>query len=293
MITKSTFTLLFLTCIFSIAHAAKLQVDPAAPQPGDILTLTIWPQSGEDLQSIEMNAFDTPKVLFYRRSDGSFRGYLGVPYDRDAGTYPLPAKVHYRTKDKESHEQDITRQLVVYGRHFVTQRITMKSSTATMMSRVKALHAERLHVQSKLKHSASKPLWQGDWIVPVKGESTSSYGRKRYVNGKWWGQHSGADIRAATGTPVYATNSGRVVLSEYLPALRGNCIIIDHGCNIFSVYMHLSKRLVKEGDTIKKNQLIGKVGHTGFVTGPHLHWAIRVGWEACDPFRLAKRGLNF
>ena len=169
----------------------------------------------------------------------------------------------------------------------------MKSSTASTMNRTKALHAERLHVQSKMQHSASKPLWQGDWIIPVKGKSTSSYGRKRYVNGKWWGQHSGADIRAATGTPVHATNSGRVVLSEYLPALRGNCIIIDHGCNIFSIYMHLSQRLVKEGDAVKKNQLIGKVGHTGFVTGPHLHWTIRVGWESCDPFRVAKRGLNF
>ena len=84
-----------------------------------------------------------------------------------------------------------------------------------------------------------------------------------------------------------------MVVSEYLPALRGNCIIIDHGCNIFSVYMHLSKRLVNVGDSITKNQLIGKVGHTGFVTGPHLHWTIRVGWEACDPFRLAQRGLNF
>jgi murein DD-endopeptidase MepM/ murein hydrolase activator NlpD len=293
MITKSTFTILFLTCIFNITHAAKLQVDPAAPQPGDILTLTIWPQSGEDLQSVEMNAFDTPKVLFCRRSDGSFRGYLGVPYDRSGGKYPLPAKVHYRAKDNTMHEQDITQQLTVFPRNFVTQHITMKGSTATMMSRVEALHKEKKYVQSKLQHSAPKPLWKGNWIIPVKGQSTSSYGRKRYVNGKWWGQHSGADIRASTGTPVHATNSGRVVLSEYLPALRGNCIIIDHGCNIFSIYMHLSKRLVKVGDSVKKNQLIGKVGHTGFVTGPHLHWTIRVGWEACDPFRLAKRGLNF
>lgn len=293
MITKSTFTLLFLTCILGIAQAAKLQVDPAAPQPGDILTLTIWPEKGENLQSIEMNAFDTPKVLFARRSDGSFRGYLGVPYDRSADEYPLPVKVHYRTKDNTSHQQDITKQLIVYARHFPTQRITMKSSTASTMNRTKALRAEKAHVQSKLQHSAPRPLWKGDFIVPVKGKSTSTYGRKRYVNGKWWGQHSGADISASTGTPVYATNSGRVVLSEYLPALRGNCVIIDHGCNIFSVYMHLSKRQVKEGDVVTKKQLIGKVGATGFVTGAHLHWAIRVGWESCDPFRVVKRGLNF
>ena len=293
MIIKSTFTLLFLTCILGIAQAAKLQVDPAAPQPGDILTLTIWPEKGEDVQSVDLAAFDTAKVLFARRSDGSFRGYLGVPYDRAADAYSLPVTVHFRTKDHTSHQQKLSRQLVVYARHFPTQRITMKSSTASTMNRTEALRAERLHVQSKLQHSAPTALWEGDWIVPVKGRSSSSYGRKRYVNGKWWGQHSGADISAATGTPVYATNSGRVVLSEYLPALRGHCVIIDHGCNVFSVYMHLSERLVKEGDVVKKKQRIAKVGATGFVTGAHLHWAIRVGWEPCDPFRVVERGLNF
>jgi len=290
---KSTLMMLFLACMLQCAHAAKLQVDPAAPQPGDVLTLTIWPESGEDVTSVAMNAFDTPNVHFYQRSDGSFRGYLGVPYDRSADKYTLPANVTYRTKDNKAHTQKISHQLTVYARHFSTQRITMKSSTASTMNRTKALHAEKLHVQEKLKHSAPQPLWKGDWIVPVKGHSTSSYGRKRYVNGKWWGQHSGADIRASSGTPVHAANSGRVVLSEYLPALRGNCVIIDHGCNVFTVYMHLSKRQVKEGDTVSKNQIIGKVGATGFVTGPHLHWTLRIGWEPCDPFRLVQRGLNF
>lgn len=293
MITKSTFTLLLLTCLLSLAHAAKLQVDPAAPQPGDILTLTLWPESGEDLTSIEMSAFDTDEVHFYQRKNGSFRGYLGVPYDREANRYPLRVVVHYRTDDNKKQQQTITRQLMVYARHFATQRITIKSSTASTMSKTKALHAEKLHVQKKLQDSASSPLWKGDWIVPVQGRTSSSYGRKRYVNGKWWGQHSGADLAAASGTPVHATNSGRVALSEYLPALRGNCVIIDHGRNVFSVYMHLSKRLVKEGETVKKNQVIGKVGATGFVTGAHLHWAIRVGWEPCDPFRLVERGLHY
>ncbi|MBV9470463.1 MAG: M23 family metallopeptidase [Abitibacteriaceae bacterium] len=144
-----------------------------------------------------------------------------------------------------------------------------------------------------MTNSYPAPLWRGSWLVPTPGRSTSSYGRKRYVNGKWWGQHNGADIKASTGTPVMATNNGRVVLSQYLPTLRGNCIVVDHGCNVFSIYMHLSQRLVQVGQSVARGQLIGRVGATGFVTGPHLHWEMRIGWEPVDPFKVAHSGLEF
>jgi murein DD-endopeptidase MepM/ murein hydrolase activator NlpD len=144
-----------------------------------------------------------------------------------------------------------------------------------------------------MQDTSSQPLWTGEWIVPTSGISTSSYGRRRIINGHLWGQHNGADIRAPVGARVVASNSGRVVLSEYLPTLRGNCIVIDHGLNVYSVYMHLSKRLVFAGQMVRKGELIGRVGATGFVTGPHLHWEIRIGWEPVDPFRVVYRGLRF
>ena len=156
-----------------------------------------------------------------------------------------------------------------------------------------ALRREKLHVQSKMKNSHPEPLWEGSWVVPCTGSPSSAYGRKRYVNGKWWGQHNGADIKAPNGRRVSATNGGRVVMSEYLKDLRGNCVVIDHGCNIFSIYMHLSKRNVREGDTVSRGEKIGEVGATGFATGPHLHWEIRVGWEPVDPFKFVKSGPKF
>ena len=83
------------------------------------------------------------------------------------------------------------------------------------------------------------------------------------------------------------------MLSEYLPTLRGNCVVVDHGCNVFSIYMHLSQRLVRVGQAVARGQVVGKVGATGFVTGPHLHWEMRIGWEPVDPFKIALYGLRF
>jgi murein DD-endopeptidase MepM/ murein hydrolase activator NlpD len=276
----------------SSARALTMKVSPTAPRPGDVLTITIWPHPGEKIEAVGMAAFDTPRVHFYAREMGTVRAYLGFPYDRSGGKMTLKARVQFE-KNGVEQEQVVSTPIVAKARHFPTQRISMHNSNSGKMSQKAALRKEKELVQSKMKNSSAVPLWRGNWIVPVRGNSTSSYGRKRYVNGKWWGQHSGADIKAGTGTRVAATNSGRVVLSQYLPLLRGNCVVVDHGCNVFSIYMHLSKRSVAEGDTVAKGEKIGEVGATGFVTGPHLHWEMRIGWEPVDPFQFVRRGLNF
>ena len=278
--------LLFLS---AAAHAVTLTVGPSGAQPGDILTVTITPTAGETITGIDMKAFDTAQVKFITRPDGVARAFVGYPFDRVGGTFPLAARVQ-----TEAGEQILKYNFQGRTRAYPTQRITMRSSAqASKMNQKDALRQEKLFVQSKMKSSYAAPLWKGNWIVPCNGGSTSAYGRKRYVNGKWWGQHNGADVKAGTGTPVKAANSGRVVLSEYLPLLRGNCVVVDHGCNIFSIYMHLSKREVAEGQSVAKGQEIGKVGATGFVTGAHLHWEVRVGWEPVDPNRVVARGVSF
>ncbi len=278
--------------IATSAHAVTFRVSPSNPQPGDVLSLSVWPGSGEVIKGVGMKAFDTDSVKFSRREDGVARAFLGFPFDRSGGKVTLTARVQFE-KGGELQEQVVSVPLVTRSRHFPTQRITMRNSNSGKMSQTAALRREKQYVQSKMKDSSPTPLWSGNWVVPTRGGSSSAYGRKRYVNGKWWGQHNGADIRAASGTPVVAANSGRVVLSENLPLLRGQCIVIDHGCNVFSIYMHLSRRNVSVGDTVAKGERIGAVGATGFVTGAHLHWEVRVGWEPVDPNRVVSRGLTF
>ncbi|HVF10013.1 MAG TPA: M23 family metallopeptidase [Abditibacteriaceae bacterium] len=274
------------------AGAVTMRVAPDAPQPGDVFSVTLAPAAGEKIQGVGMAAFDTPQVKFYARRDGSVRALVGLPFDRKGGLSTLTARVQF-TRDGKTVEQVLSTALRARARYFPTQHISMKSSTATTMSKTGALRAEKRVVQNAMKNSYPGPLWSGSWVIPTRGRSTSSYGRRRYVNGKWWGQHNGADIKAPTGAPVVAMNTGRVVLSQSLPTLRGNCIVVDHGCNVFSIYMHLSQRLVNVGQSVRRGQMIGRVGATGFVTGAHLHWEVRIGWEPVDPIKIVHAGLQF
>ena len=274
------------------AHAATLKVSPAGAQPGDVVTVSIYPAAGEAITGIGMSAWDTAQVKFSMKPGGVARAFVGYPFDRKGGPQTLRARVRVQRNGGEV-EQVVSGVLNGRDRLYPTQRFSMRGGMASTMSRTQALRAEKLYVQSKMKNSSSSPLWSGSWLVPCSGTASSAYGRKRWINGKWWGQHNGADIKAPTGRAVVATNSGRVVLSEHLPTLRGNCIVIDHGCNIFSLYLHLSKRDVAVGQSVARGQRIGAVGATGFVTGAHLHWEMRVGWEPVDPFRITSRGVSF
>jgi hypothetical protein len=273
----------------SSAHAATMKVTPAAPQPGDIITISIYPSAGEKITGVGMSAFDTPQVKFFSKPGGVVRALVGLPFDRPGGKFPIAARVQ-----TEAGEQVVKATVNAAPRHYPTQRITMRNkATASKMNQKAALRAEKELVQSKMKNSYAAPLWSGNWVTPTRGPGTSAYGRRRYVNGKWWGQHNGADVKAPTGATIVAANGGRIVLSQYLPLLRGNCVVIDHGCNVFSIYMHMSRRDVSEGQSVAKGQRIGLVGATGFVTGAHLHWEVRVGWEPVDPNRIVAKGISF
>ncbi|MCF8000581.1 MAG: M23 family metallopeptidase [Halanaerobiales bacterium] len=130
--------------------------------------------------------------------------------------------------------------------------------------------------------SSSQKIWDDNFIWPVKGEISTEFGATRYVNGKLQNRHSGIDIASQNGTSIKATNSGIVTLAHNL-LITGNTIIIDHGWNVYSAYSHLSKINVVNGEKVKKGQKIGEIGSTGFSTGPHLHWTIKINSVYVNP----------
>jgi murein DD-endopeptidase MepM/ murein hydrolase activator NlpD len=144
---------------------------------------------------------------------------------------------------------------------------------------------ERQLVDSVLAQSNPERLWRGPFVLPVPGTTTSGFGRLTMLNGRAAGRHQGADFRAATGTPVSAPNTGRVVLAADL-YLSGNTVVLDHGQDLFSVFAHLSEMSVEVGSVALKGGLLGRAGATGRVTGPHLHWAVRVGTMSVNPQAL-------
>jgi murein DD-endopeptidase MepM/ murein hydrolase activator NlpD len=138
---------------------------------------------------------------------------------------------------------------------------------------------------------ASGPLFEGNFVSPIPKAVSARFGERRVFNGVPRAPHTGADLRAAAGTPVHAPSGGRVLLAESL-FFQGKTVLLDHGGGAFSYYCHLSKITVKPGERVKRGALLGLVGATGRVTGPHLHWAVRLRKARVDPYSLVAIDLN-
>jgi murein DD-endopeptidase MepM/ murein hydrolase activator NlpD len=155
---------------------------------------------------------------------------------------------------------------------------------------------KRIEEEKQLKErifavSAPEPLWTGSFLPPVTSPSSDSFGTRRTFNGQLASIHKGMDFRAAEGTPVRAANRGVVVLARPL-YYEGNCVVIDHGLNLFTISMHLSQIAVREGQAVAAGELLGLSGATGRVTGPHLHWGVRWREAYLDPAKLLQLNLN-
>ena len=123
--------------------------------------------------------------------------------------------------------------------------------------------------------SKSFPFFTEPFRLPLNSLITSIYGTKRIYNNKKQSQHLGVDFRAKIGVDIKTANSGRVVVARNL-YYTGNTVTIDHGLGIFSIYGHLSEIYLQEGDYVPQGTILGKSGDTGRVTGPHLHWGVKV-----------------
>jgi murein DD-endopeptidase MepM/ murein hydrolase activator NlpD len=132
--------------------------------------------------------------------------------------------------------------------------------------------------------------WEGNFTAPAVAANSDVYGSQRIFNGKAQRPHWGLDFRVPTGTPVAAMNAGTVLLARFL-YFEGNCVVIDHGQGLLTLYFHLSEFKVKEGETVKRGQEIGLSGDTGRATGPHLHVAVRWQGTYLDPARLMQLPL--
>lgn len=131
----------------------------------------------------------------------------------------------------------------------------------------------------------SRRMWEPPFVAPRESRITSGFGHGRVFNDQVQSRHTGTDFAGAVGTPVHAPARGVVALVDEF-YLGGRVIYIDHGAGLVTGYLHLSEQLVSEGDVVEPGQQIGRIGATGRVTGPHLHWIVRYGPHSVDGLSL-------
>lgn len=204
------------------------------------------------------------RSIEFRPAGDGFSALAGVSLNQTPGSYPLIFG---------SERAEIT----VVNHTYPSSTITVPEKFVAPPKEIQAQIDEEVAIkQSVFRSSPPERLWQGAFISPANTRYTSSFGSRRVYNGKTRSVHQGLDYSAAMGTQITAANSGRVVIARAM-YFEGGLIVIDHGESIFTLYMHLSEFLVKEGASVDKGAPIAKSGSSGRVTGPHLHFALR--WQ--------------
>ena len=207
---------------------------------------------------------------------------LGVDLDATAGEHP--AEELLTMEDGRVERREIA--VHVVARKFPTSQLNVDEQFVQLSKAdLDRSHRESMEVDAIYERITSDVVPDEPFMVPIPGVRGTNFGERRIFNGEPRAPHSGADLHATTGTPVHATNRGRVVLAKNL-FFTGNTVILDHGLGIYSLYAHLSRIDVKRGEVVKNGEIVGRVGATGRVTAPHLHWGMRVQGARVDPFSL-------
>jgi murein DD-endopeptidase MepM/ murein hydrolase activator NlpD len=253
-----------------------VRADARALQPGEMVVLTLT--TSEPVGAVHVRVFDRTEPA-YRVDATTWRALVGIDLDTAARTYTAAI-----TADGPSAQTAYA--IRVRPKAFPTRRLTVDEAFVNPPADVQARITDEAKALAALwTASAPDRLWTGPFLRPVPQPANSAFGSRSVLNGSPRSPHGGADFAAPAGTPVAAPNAGRVVLAQPL-YYTGNTVVIDHGLGVLSLFAHLSTVKVTVGDQVQPGQIVGTVGSTGRVTGPHLHWALRVNGARVDPLSL-------
>jgi murein DD-endopeptidase MepM/ murein hydrolase activator NlpD len=249
-------------------------------RPGEVVLLDV--SGSRSLARPEGTGFGVA-LTFWPAGAGQWRALVGIPLNTAVGKHDIVV----RAADAEGTMDTATVSLVIQRGRFQTRRIKVDDRFANPPASVlERIEKEARTLEQLFAQSQPERLWRGPFRMPVPGLSTSSFGRLTMLNGKPGGRHQGADFRAALGTPVVAPNAGVVVLATDL-YYAGGTVVLDHGQGLVSLFAHLSRIGVEVGARVAEGDPLGDAGATGRVTGPHLHWAVRLHGTSVDPLSLA------
>lgn len=239
-----------------------ISVTPAKTYPGDVILVR-----SKEPQTVSL--FSQNYRL--QKTQDEYARFIPIPFNTKAGTYKVT-----------SADKKLSVSVTIAPKKFEVDKLTVSKQLNKMRQDTNRINADQKKINAARSNSRAIPYFSEPFKQPAVGKLTTPFGYQRVVNGVPANRHSAIDIANKTGTPIWASNHGKVVLADSL-YLTGNTIIIDHGLNIFSIYAHLSKLDVKTGQEVKQGQVIGQMGSTGFSTGPHLHYGMLVGNTYVNP----------
>jgi hypothetical protein len=226
-------------------------------------------------------------VIFSAMPDGRWFAIAGVSLETKPGSYPL------ELTGRNGHATPImtTQQLEVAAADYPSVKLTVsKKFTEPSPEQLATIKQDQEIKQKAFATASPDREWIGRFDPPVDAPTSDVFGTRRVFNGVTKSVHQGLDFRVGPGTPVAAINSGTVILARPL-YFEGNCVVIDHGQGLLTLYLHLSEFKVKEGEAVKRGQIVGLSGASGRATGPHLHVAVRWQGTYLDPAALLRLPL--
>src|ERR1700686_5180321 len=272
-------------------HNIVLHLSSADPTQGSLLLLDL--RSASQPVSEVKATWDNREIPFWQapkpseKSAAIWRALLGVDLELKPENYALTLTA----KTESAKEISCSATIDVKQGKFATESLKVAPNfVEPNPEQLARAEAERQRLRAIFATITPERLWEGSFRYPLARITTGgNFGKRRILNGQPGSPHSGVDFPAPAGTPVYAAQRGRVVLAEPL-YFSGNTVILDHGLGLYTLYGHFSQIDVKPGDLVETGAVLGKVGATGRVTGPHLHWGLTVNRARVDALSVVALG---
>lgn len=275
------------------AQSGRITFTPSHPGVGALVRLSLHDAPDTSQVTALEGTMGGEPLHFEREGHGRAWAIGPIPLDASDSVVAL-AFLRYRDGRTD------TLRAIVAVPHREPERVAARSRRASRL-RVDPRFAQRVDAASEARIAAENAraravgrashetprLWTAPFIRPRRSRVTSTFASGRLFNGRVASSHGGVDFAGHVGDPVRAANRGVVALVDTF-YLAGRVIYVDHGGGIVTGYFHLSRAEVAAGDTVERGQEIGRVGATGRVTGPHLHWSARYGALTVDPLDLIR-----
>jgi len=275
--------LLLLTSV--AAHAQKITWSPERLESGSPVLFRIdMDQAAGELHGTWLNH----AIVFTKGQNGkTWYALAGIDVEQKPGTFSLDLTGTAADGSPLHAKQDV---LVLPAQYKTTTLHVQEKFVQPDPLTQQRIAADKLVKDAAYARQINEPLWRGRFMSPVPFSATDSFGTRRTFNGELASIHRGTDFHAPSGTPVVAANDGEVIIAQAM-FYEGNLVVINHGLQWDTQYMHLSKIEVKVGDRVKKGQRLGLSGATGRVTGPHLHLGVRWQGDYVDFVKLLRLQL--